>query len=77
MLAQIIYFGYRLGEVSCPTRYFAEGSNIDFWRSITYGVGVLANSPQFGLLKSGLATFRIFGTKGQKLLPDYYVMVKK
>src|SRR5262249_29674588 len=47
MLAQIVYFGYRMGEVSCPTRYFAEASSINFWRSCKYGLGVLATSLQF------------------------------
>jgi len=77
MLAQIIYFGYRLGEVSCPTRYFPEASSISFLRSVTYGFGVLATSLQFRLQKWGLASFRIFSTEGHKLLPDYYVMVKE
>jgi hypothetical protein len=76
MLAQIIYFGYRLGEVSCPTGYFAEASSINFWRSITYGFGALATSLQFRLQKWGLANFQNFSTEGHKLLPDYYVMVK-
>ena len=77
MLAQIVYFGYRMGEVSCPTRYFAEASSINFWRSCKYGLGVLATSLQFRLQKWGLANFRIFSTEGHKLLPDYYVMVKE
>ena len=44
MLAEIILRGYTLGEVSCPTRYFAEASSINFRRSCTYGIGVLAVS---------------------------------
>jgi len=77
MLAQIIFFGYRMGEVSCPTRYFPEASSISFWRSVKYGFGVLATSLQFRLQKWGLANFRIFSNEGHKLLPDYYVMVKE
>ena len=77
MLAQIIFFGYRMGEVSCPTRYFPEASSISFARSVKYGIGVLATSFQFRLQKWGLANFEIFSTKGHKLLPDYYVMVKE
>ncbi|MFY9571877.1 MAG: glycosyltransferase family 2 protein, partial [Blastocatellia bacterium] len=42
VLAQVIYFKYRIGEVSCPTRYFAEASSINFPRSVRYGLGVLA-----------------------------------
>jgi len=77
MLAQIIYFGYRMGELSCPTRYFQEASSINFWRSVTYGFGVLTTAIQFRLQKWGLARFRIFSREGHKLLPDYYVMVKE
>jgi hypothetical protein len=77
MLAQIIYFGYRLGEVSCPTRYFPQASSINFWRSCKYGLGVLATSLQFRLQKWGISNFRIFSSEGHKLLPDYYVMVKE
>src|SRR5258705_13463705 len=75
MLAQIIFFGYRMGEVSCPTRYFPEASSISFWRSVKYGFGVLATSFQFRLQKWGLASFRIFSNEGHKLLPASYVMV--
>src|SRR5882724_644919 len=77
MLAQIIFFGYRMGEVSCPTRYFPEASSISFARSVKYGFGVLATSIQFRLQKWGIANFRIFSNEGHKLLPDYYVMVKE
>ena len=77
MLAQIIFFGYRMGEVSCPTRYFPEASSINFWRSCKYGLGVLATSLQFRLQKWGFANFRIFSSEGHKLLPDYYAMVKE
>src|ERR1700730_11777496 len=41
MLAQCIIFGYRIGEVSCPTKYFEEASSINFSRSVAYGFGVL------------------------------------
>jgi glycosyltransferase involved in cell wall biosynthesis len=59
MLAQIIYAGYRLGEISCPTKYFEEASSISFVNSVTYGLGVLATAMKFrfqrmGLIKSGL-----------------------
>ena len=54
MLAQCIYFGFRIGEVSCPTRYEPESSSINFRRSVTYGLGVLGVTAQFGLAKLGL-----------------------
>ena len=47
MLSQIIYRGFRVGEISCPTRYFTEASFINFRRSIAYGVGVLRTATEF------------------------------
>jgi glycosyltransferase involved in cell wall biosynthesis len=75
MLAQCAHFGFRIGEVSCPTRYFSEASSINFRRSVKYGFGVLATSLQFGLQRMGLAHFPIFSSQGRRLEPgsaDYY-----
>jgi glycosyltransferase involved in cell wall biosynthesis len=72
MLAQVIYFGFPLGEVSCPTRYFEEASSINFRRSVKYGLGVLATSVKFFLQKRGFAQFRIFSPRGRGLLPGAY-----
>jgi len=69
MLAQCVYFGFHIGEVSCPTKYFAEASSINFRRSVQYGLGVLLTSMQFRLQKIGLAQFRIFNRKGRCLEP--------
>src|SRR5215470_1135013 len=41
MLCQTVRYGFRIGEISCPTRYFAEASSINFRRSVVYGLGVL------------------------------------
>jgi len=60
MLAQIICFGYRIGELTCPTRYFSDASSINFRRSVKYGLGVLKTSVQFRLQKWGLGSFSIF-----------------
>jgi hypothetical protein len=60
MLAQIIWFGYRIGEVSCPTKYFPEASSITFRRSLMYGLGVLKTSLQFRLQKWGILSSAIF-----------------
>ena len=49
MLSQIIYRGFRVGEISCPTRYFTEASSINFRRSIAYGAGVLRTATEFRL----------------------------
>jgi glycosyltransferase involved in cell wall biosynthesis len=75
VLAQCVHFGFRIGEVSCPTKYFEEASSINFGRSVTYGLGVLRTTLQFALQRWGLAHFRIFSEKGRRLepgLPEYY-----
>jgi|HubBroStandDraft_6_1064221.scaffolds.fasta_scaffold96998_2 glycosyltransferase involved in cell wall biosynthesis len=73
MLAQCLYFGYRVGEVSCPTKYFAEASSINFARSVKYGFGVLATSLKFWLQKRGLLRFALFNPAGKTLLLNYFV----
>jgi len=70
MLAQVIYFGFRIGEVTCPTRYFPEASSINFRRSITYGLGVLKTSLQFRINKLGLHSFPFLSAEGRKLLEE-------
>ena len=77
MLAQAIYFKYRIGEVSCPTKYFEDASSINFRRSCKYGLGVLGTSALFRLNRLGLAKSRIYAADGRKLhdpsVPaDYY-----
>ena len=67
MLAQCVYFGFRVGEVSCPTKYFEEASSISFRRSVKYGFGVLATSMQFALQKLGIMKFGIFDPNGRRL----------
>jgi glycosyltransferase involved in cell wall biosynthesis len=53
MLSQIIYLGFRVGEISCPAAYFPEASSINFQRSVIYGLGVLRTSIQFRLARIG------------------------
>ncbi len=67
MLSQCIYFGYRIGEISCPTKYFPEASTINFGRSVKYGFGVLSTTLKCRLQKWGLGRFRIFRREGRKL----------
>ncbi len=67
MLAQCVYFGFRIGEVSCPTKYFEEASSINFRRSVKYGLGVLLTSLQFALSKWGLVRLPRFSPQGKKL----------
>jgi len=75
ILAQCICFGYRIGEVSCPTKYFEEASSINFPRSVKYGFGVLSTTLKCWMQRSGIGRFRIFSPTGQKLIPDYYLHV--
>jgi len=77
MLAQTVYFGYHMGEISCPTRYFSEASSINFSRSVKYGLGVLATSVKFRLRKMGIVRGRLFRERGQRLLPDYYHEIER
>lgn len=67
MLAQIIYFGFDIAEVTCPTKYFKEASSIGFYRSIKYGLGVLWTSVRFLLSKHRIKQFPIFNPSGRKL----------
>jgi glycosyltransferase involved in cell wall biosynthesis len=67
MLAQCVHFGFRIGEVSCPTKYFEEASSINFRRSVHYGLGVLRTTLQFALQRLGLVHLAIFSEKGKTL----------
>ena len=60
MLTQTTYFGFRIGEISCPTKYFPEASSINFRRSVTYGIGVVKTSVQYRLQRWGLIDAAIF-----------------
>ncbi|MBU1910522.1 MAG: glycosyltransferase family 2 protein, partial [Verrucomicrobia bacterium] len=68
MLCQIVAFKFRIGELSCPTRYFAEASSINFRRSMKYGLGVLHSTLQLALHQRGWRNERMFGEAGRKLL---------
>ena len=60
MLAQVLHLGFRVGEISCPTKYFPEASSINLRRSVVYGLGVLRTSAQYRLHKAGLRRDRLF-----------------
>ena len=66
MLALILYNGYKIGEISCPTKYFAEASSINFVRSCKYGLEVLLVSLQYRLAKMGLG-IKLFAKSGRNL----------
>ena len=70
MLAQCVYFGFRIGEVSCPTKYFEEASSINFRRSVEYGLGVLGTTLRFALQRAGIMHNPIFSEKGRTLETD-------
>jgi glycosyltransferase involved in cell wall biosynthesis len=63
ILAQVLWAGFQIGEVSCPTRYLAEGSSITFSRSVRYGFGVLSVSLAYRLARLGLVRPRLFRRK--------------
>ncbi len=67
MLVQAIYFGYRIGELSCPTRYFEDASSINFTRSLKYGFGVLATGMKYVMQKHGIKEFSLLSHSGRKL----------
>ena len=63
MLSQIIYAGFPIGEITCPTKYFPEASSINLFRSSVYGIGVLLVSFKHFLQRIGLAKFAIYSKK--------------
>lgn len=66
MLAQILWHGFTIGEVSCPTKYFKEASSINFRRSVRYGLGCLRTGVSYRLAKLGWVRSTLFphGTGG-------------
>lgn len=66
MLALILYNGYKIGEISCPTKYFAEASSINFARSCKYGLEVLLVSLKYRLAKMKFR-IKLFNYGGQAL----------
>ncbi|MGB7329409.1 MAG: glycosyltransferase family 2 protein [Rubripirellula sp.] len=70
MLSQAIYFRFRMGEVSCPTKYFAEASSINFKRSCVYGLGCLATAATFRLNRLGIVQSSIFSKDGRRLATE-------
>jgi len=67
VLAQALYFGFRLGEISCPTKYFPEASSINLRRSIKCGFGVLWTSLRFRLQKLGVMDSPIFHSSDHRV----------
>ena len=72
MIAQSAMFGFRIGEISCPTKYFDEASSISFRRSVTYGLGVLRTTASYVAHKVGVVRAPIFEVSGRKVTLKYY-----
>jgi glycosyltransferase involved in cell wall biosynthesis len=75
MIAQAVMFGFNIGEISCPTKYFEEASSINFKRSVEYGFGVLATTVRFVAHKLGIIHSPAFGVTGRKLTQQYYSQI--
>ena len=69
-IAQILWLGYVVAEVSCPTKYFPDASSINFSRSVKYGLGCLATALTYRLAKMGLIRSRLFGEVSIENAPD-------
>ena len=67
MLAQVCFFNYSIGEISCPTKYFEDASSVNFKRGVIYGFGVLKTSFAYWLQKAGFIKSKIFDKDGKKL----------
>ena len=63
MIAQAVFFGFHIGEISCPTKYFEDASSISFRRSVKYGFGVLFTSIKYALQKAGLISVPLFSPR--------------
>jgi glycosyltransferase involved in cell wall biosynthesis len=72
MIAQAVMFGFRIGEISCPTKYFKEASSINFRRSTKYGIGVLQTTAGFVAHKMGLVKLPRYDATGRKVGLKYY-----
>ncbi len=67
MIVQAVYFGFRIGELSCPTKYFREASSINFSGSIKYGLGVISCTLRYLFQRLGIRKSAIFDSDGRKL----------
>jgi glycosyltransferase involved in cell wall biosynthesis len=72
MIAQAVAFGFRIGEISCPTKYFKEASSINFRRSVKYGMGVLITTASFVAHRMGIRRIPLFEATGRKVTQKYY-----
>lgn len=66
MLAQILWYGYTVAEISCPTKYFTDASSINFFRSVKYGIGCLQTAATFRLARMGIISSKAFPASSQE-----------
>jgi len=71
MIAQAVMFDFKIGEISCPTKYFEEASSINLKRSIEYGLGVVGTTLSFAAHKLGIIHLPRFDSKGRKVTQIY------
>ena len=76
MIAQAVMFRFRIGEISCPTKYFEEASSINFRRSVQYGLGVLATTMSFVAHKMGIRKIARFSPSETKMSQEYYSQIR-
>jgi glycosyltransferase involved in cell wall biosynthesis len=76
MIAQAVMFGFQIGEISCPTKYFEDASSINFKRSVQYGLGVIITTFCFVAHKLGVRLAPRFGATGRKINQQYYSRVE-
>jgi len=67
MLAQAVWFGFKIAEITCPPRYFDEASSINFQRRVKYGIELLRTGAEFRLAKLNLLASVRFSAQGRKL----------
>ena len=73
MLTQILWQGWQIAEITCPTKYFKEASSINFKRSVKYGVGCLATAVKYRLAKMDLIQSELFPTSTQAVADSYSI----
>ncbi len=67
MLSLAFYYSFKIGEISCPTKYFPDASSINLKRSIEYGLGVLGVSLAYFLANLGVYCSKIYKKDAKKL----------
>ena len=72
VIVQAVAFGFRIGEIAVPTRYFKEASSVNFSRSVRYGLGTLGALARYALDRSGLAPSKQYRQNLKQIIPQYY-----